>query len=250
MRFPDDPRVEVMRGSWLDHATADRLLSGQVAPDDAPPGFAGVALLVRTLAAPPTSGELVRETDAIALASAVLRSRASSFAPPRPSRAVLNGHPVRPRFFRTKIAALVVVGALVGTSGLAAAGVLPDPAQDVAATVLSTIGIRVPTSADDPADRPADEPADDPAAHIDGPADAEEHPASTGSTISDIATTTDATGVEKGAQISDEASGGKGQVGEHGRPSGSVGPQSDRGEHGRQIAEEASNGRSGGRNGN
>lgn len=247
MRFPDDPRVEVMRGSWLDHATADRLLSGQVAPDDAPPGFAGVALLVRTLAAPPTSGELVRETDAIALASAILRSRANSFAPPPPSRTVLNGHLVRPRFFRTKIAALVVVGALIGTSGLAVAGVLPDPAQDVAATVLSTVGIRVPTSDDDPADRPADEPA----AQVDGPADAEEHPASTGSEISEIATTTDATGVEKGAQISDEASGGKAQVGEHGRPSGSVGPQSDRGEHGRRIAEEASDGRSGGRgNGN
>lgn len=100
------------------------------------------------------------------------------------------------RMGRAKIGGLVVVGSLVGSTGLAAAGVLPDPAQDAFSTVLGRVGISVPASGD--------------------------HPASSGEEISEIATTTDSTGVDKGAEISSVASGGVSQAGRHGSGSASV----------------------------
>jgi hypothetical protein len=44
----DEMRYKAMA---LDAETADRLFAGRIAPDDAPPGFAGVALLVEALSA-------------------------------------------------------------------------------------------------------------------------------------------------------------------------------------------------------
>ena len=89
-----------------------------------------------------------------------------------------------------KVGGLIVVGALLGSTGLAAAGVLPDVAQEAFSKVLDRVGITVPAGGD--------------------------HPASSGEEISDIATTTDATGVDKGAEISSAASGGMSQAGQHG----------------------------------
>jgi hypothetical protein len=125
---------------------------------------------------------------------------------------------------------LVVVGALLLLPGLAAANVLPNPAQHAVTTVLEKVGITIPASSDHPA------PPASPSA---------EHPASTGAEISSIATTTDATGVAKGAEISSVASGGKSQAGQHGQasavhaPSTDHGASSDPGAHGRQIAQDA-----------
>ena len=101
--------------------------------------------------------------------------------------------------FRLKVAGLVVLGTLLGTSGLAVAGVFPDTGQDMLSNVLDRVGISVPTG-----DHPASsgEPS--------------EHPASSGEQISEIATTTDSTGVGKGAEVSSIASGGMSQAGEHG----------------------------------
>jgi hypothetical protein len=112
----------------------------------------------------------------------------------------------------------VAVGALtVATGGFAFAGALPPPAQDAVSKVLDRVGITVP-SATDSSDR--------------------DHPASTGQEISTIATTTDATGVAKGAEISTVASGGMSQAGEH----GSAAPTAS-GEHGAASDEHAGNGR-------
>ena len=47
---------------------------------------------------------------------------------------------------RAKVTGLVFAGTLVGTSGMAAAGVLPAPVQDAAARALSAVGIHVPVS--------------------------------------------------------------------------------------------------------
>ena len=58
---------------------------------------------------------------------------------------------MRGRFFRAKVAGLVVAGTLVGSTGLAFAGVLPDAAQNAAATVLSKVGITIPAADDHPA---------------------------------------------------------------------------------------------------
>jgi hypothetical protein len=88
------------------------------------------------------------------------------------------------------LAGLIVTGALVGIPGLAAANALPDPAQHAVSRVLHKVGISVPGN--------------------------EDHPASTGQEISNIATTTSSIGVAKGAEISTAASGGKSQAGQHG----------------------------------
>ena len=48
------------------------------------------------------------------------------------------------RFGRGAIAAAAIVGFLAGSTGLAAAGALPDPAQDVAHDVLAVVQVDVP----------------------------------------------------------------------------------------------------------
>ena len=52
-----------------------------------------------------------------------------------------------PRALTSRLAAAVAASGLVLTTGLAAAGALPTPAQGVAATVLGTVGISVPAPA-------------------------------------------------------------------------------------------------------
>ena len=88
-------------------------------------------------------------------------------------------------------------GVVAGIPGLAAAHALPDPAQHAVSRVFDKVGISVPDTQH-------------------APTTSVDHPASTGAEISSIATTTDATGVAKGALISSTASGGKSQAGQHG----------------------------------
>jgi hypothetical protein len=189
---PWDDSQDEMRGPFLDRDTADRLLAGAVEPDDAPPGYAQVARLIRAAVTPPTPTELIGEEQAVAAAARVVSRTAPHSPVPATRRST-----VRSRFFRVRIAGLVVAGTVLGTTGLAAAGVLPDAAQNAASSVLSSIGISVPT--------------------------ADEHPASTGTDISGIATTTGATGVDKGAEISSAASGGMSQAGVNGEAAGTSG---------------------------
>ena len=189
---PWDDSEDEMRGPFLDRDTADRLLAGAVEPDDAPPGYAEVARLLRAAGAPPAPAELMAEEQAVAAAARVVSPTTPHSPGPSTRRSA-----VRSRFFRVKIAGLVVAGTVLGTSGLAAAGVLPDAAQNAASSVLSSIGISVPA--------------------------ADEHPASTGTDISGIATTTGATGVDKGAEISSIASGGMSQAGVNGGTAGTSG---------------------------
>jgi hypothetical protein len=201
MRPRDDSLGEMVRTVWLDRGTADSLLSGSVPPDDAPPGYTDVARLLRAVATPPSPRELAPEVDAAAAAETILRARSAAL--PTPARSGARPRTARSRYFRIKVTSLVVVGTLIGTSGLAAAGVLPDPVQTAASRVLDAIGIDVP----DPS--------------------AVEHPASTGEEISEIATTTDAEGVDKGAEISDAASGGISRAGDEHGPPESVGEDVD-----------------------
>jgi hypothetical protein len=55
-------------------------------------------------------------------------------------------HRASPRFGWKAVAAAAIAGFLAGSTGLAAAGALPDPAQDVAHDVLDVVGIGVPRS--------------------------------------------------------------------------------------------------------
>lgn len=58
--------------------------------------------------------------------------------------------PAREPWFRQKlqVAAALVVGLLVGSTGLAAAGALPDTAQQAAHKALRTVGVNVPPGKD------------------------------------------------------------------------------------------------------
>jgi len=214
-RWDDLPHA--MRGERMDDGTLERLLRGRTPPDDAPPGFSDVASVLLAAASPPVEEELSMEANHVAAARDAIGDRTV-------------GPRIRPR---RMLAGLVVVGALLAIPGLAAANSLPDPAQHAVSRVFDKVGISVPDSQQQPTT-------------------SVDHPASTGSEISSIATTTDATGVAKGAEISTAASGGKSQAGQHGggaaahgstpnsggRANGSAG-------HGAATADLASHGRSG-----
>jgi hypothetical protein len=178
----------------LDGDTLERLLGGRVEPDDAPPGYAEVARVLRTAAVQIDPADLGHESEHVEAARILVTRR--SFASDRSDG---KRKEMRSKGSRLKVAGLVVLGTLLGTSGLAVAGVLPDTAQDMLSNVLDRVGISVPRG-----DHPASsgEPS--------------EHPASSGEQISEFATTTDSTGVGKGAEISSIASGGMSKAGEHG----------------------------------
>ncbi|MCU1461785.1 MAG: hypothetical protein JWO37_1860 [Acidimicrobiales bacterium] len=116
---------------------------------------------------------------------------------------------------RTKLAAAGLTGALALTTGLAAANALPGAAQDVASDALAKVGVSVPGPNDHAGDHPntrgqsTDHTADTATPNT---------PTSNGkgSEISNLAKTTDATGVDKGAEICTAASDGKCQAGQHG----------------------------------
>ena len=227
--------VDEMRSGWLDPDTLDRMLAGGIHPDDAPPGYSEVAGILMAVAEGSLRRALADEDAHVSLAVELVQQRSpvspsserrSSRRSSRRSRKSISGGS------RAKIGGLVVIGALVGSTGLAAAGVLPDAAQDAFSHVLDKVGIRVPAGSD--------------------------HPASSGEELSGIATTTDATGVEKGVEISSVAGGGKSRAGQQGSartnheglgtppPDGNTGgANAGQGASGRGIADEASTGQSG-----
>jgi hypothetical protein len=173
-----------MRRLRLDRGTLDRLLAGDVDPDDAPPGYSEVARVLQAVVTAGDHDELVHEATHVALAMELVKKRSPASTPSDGRSGKMS------RSHRMKVGGLVVVGALVGSTGLAAAGVLPDAAQDAVSNVFDRVGITIPASGD--------------------------HPAAPGDEVSGIATTTDATGVDKGAEISSAASGGMSQAGQHG----------------------------------
>ena len=188
----------------LDVDTADRLLAGAVAPEDAPPGYAEVARLLEAASAQPTADELTREAEVVALVAAGVRSSSSTDSS-SPRRSFMPIALSRPR-----ISAALVAAGLACSAGLASAGALPGAAQDVASAMLAKVGISVPG------------PNDNAGTHPSGGGTSAETPsnADTGNEISEFVTTTELTGVEKGAAISSVASDGKSQAGQRGSASG------------------------------
>jgi len=182
-------RADEMPGGRSDLDTLDRLLGGGVDPDDAPPGYSEVARLLHAFVQGGDHEELVHEAAHVALAVELVQQRSpvSLAANRRPNR---REKTTRSRTHRGKLGGLVVIGAMVGSTGLAAAGALPDAAQNAFSHVLEKVGITVPAGVN--------------------------HPAGSGEELSGIATTTDATGVSKGAEISSVASGGRSKAGNHG----------------------------------
>jgi hypothetical protein len=186
----------------LDTDTADRLLAGSVAPEDAPPGYAGVATLLAAVADSPTADDLSRESETVALLAAVVRSSQPKMTKPR-RRSIVP---------RLKLAAAFATVALAGTTGLALAGSLPGAAQDIASSMLAQVGVSVPGPNSNAGDHP----------NVRGTSsDVAVTPSSSdkGIEISDLATSTDLTGLEKGVAISTLASDEQSQAGEHGQAS-------------------------------
>jgi hypothetical protein len=185
----DDLRDE-MRGERIDAGTMERLLRGRMTPDDAPPGYSDVASVLLAAASQPTQQELRMQTaHVVAARDAIVRR-----TPHRPG-------PLGLAMGTLAIAALFII------PGLAMANVLHSSTQ-APASIAPTASLHSGTT-----------DTSSPASSHAGA-----HPASTGSVISSLATTTDATGVAKGAQISSLASGGKSQAGQHGKPAGANPP--------------------------
>jgi len=188
----------------IDADTVERLLNGALTPEDAPHRFGEVAALLHT-AALPTSSAL--DGEAAAVESVVEAIRSAPAAQPVPRRKTV--------LTKAKIAAAGVVGALTLTSGLAAANALPGAAQTVASDALDKIGVSVPSPNDHAGDHPNGRGKS--GEHHDTTADANNGNKPTdnkGAEISNLARTTDATGADKGAVISNTASDGKSHAGE------------------------------------
>jgi hypothetical protein len=138
--FPPDPDPLA-----LDEDLAERLLDGDLPPDQAPAGYAEVTALLAAAVAAPSPAELAGQEAAVAELRAVARARR---APPRAT-----GRPGR----RRRVGLLVAV-AVVGlsTTGIAAAatGTLPDPIGDTARRILATVADTAPMPATTPGRQP------------------------------------------------------------------------------------------------
>jgi hypothetical protein len=124
------------------------------------------------------------------------------------------------------LTAAVIGGFALGTGAAAAlAGDLPEPAQDAVARAADQVGFELPASwrADD-AGPPEGTDAGADGDEVPDPA-VEPESQGKGAEISELATTTELTGVDKGAAISDLASDGHSRAGEGGPPAETpVGP--------------------------
>jgi hypothetical protein len=212
----------------LDLDTADRLLAGTVAPEDAPPGYANVARLLESAAAEPTADQLSHETEVVAMVARAVRS-SSSIHTASPRRFFMPFALSRPR-----ISAAFVAVTLACTAGLASAGSLPGAAQDIASSMLAKVGISVPGPNEHAGTHPS----------VRGSSSDASSDAVTRSDIAELATTTDLTGVDKGAAISGAASDGKSQAGQHGSASGGSAPVDTPNNGGTGTADTASGGKS------
>jgi hypothetical protein len=135
----------------LDDDLAERLLDGDLPPDQTPPGYAEVAALLAAAAAPPTPAELAGQEAALAELLAVARAR----------HAILwgTGRPGRRR--RVGLLVAVVVCGL-STTGIAAAttGTLPAPIRDTARRIFATVDDATPPPSTTPGRQPVPSTAD------------------------------------------------------------------------------------------
>ena len=226
MSFWSDMDCE-MQPLPLDSDTADRLLAGRVAFEDAPPGYGRVVQLLEAAAEPSTE---VLELEHVAAIAAVVRSSAIPAASSR--RSLMPFTLSRPR-----LATAVLAAAFAATAGLASAGSLPGAAQEVASAMLEKIGITVPGTNDNAGTHPD-------VRGTSGSVPSTPADAGKGGEISELATTTELTGVEKGAAISAAASDGKSQAGQHGAGSSANAPVATPAGGGSGTADTASGGQS------
>ena len=135
----------------VDDDLAERLLDGDLPPDQTPPGYAEVAALLAAMVAAPSPAELAGQEAALAELRAATRTRRAT--PPA------TGRPGR----RRRVGLLVAVAVLgLSTTGIAAAatGTLPAPIRDTARRILGTA---TPMPSTTPGRQPAPSTGDGPA---------------------------------------------------------------------------------------
>ncbi len=207
-------------GPTLDQGTADRLLRG-LHPDDAPPGFAEVAATLTALADVEPADTGAARTMVAAMA-ADIQAAADPSVIDRRSDVDVKGR--ERNFLRVKVVTVATAAVLIGSGGLAMAGELPGAAQSVASSMLSKLGVDVPGPNEHAGDHPdtrgdSGTSSGESADSVSKANDQTSNDASgsgKGSEISQIATTTTATGVLKGAEICTVASAGQCKAGQQG----------------------------------
>lgn len=124
-----DDGTSEMSPETLDDWTAERLLRGALPPDDAPPGYGGVATLLAAARIEARTASSMRAEETIAAMAAAVRAHAVAVVPRR----------------RTKVKVATAASAgLLAMSGMTAAGALPSAAQQHISTVLAKVGVSVP----------------------------------------------------------------------------------------------------------
>jgi hypothetical protein len=138
MRRPDDVGDD-MRGSPIDDDATESLLSGAMSPDDAPPGYREVAVLVRAATPLPGAGA-ASEAHLVAAFAAEVRGAPRMSAP-----LALAGRRSRmSRAFSVKVGGLATAMVIGGSAAAAAAGALPASLQSRVASAASHVGLSLP----------------------------------------------------------------------------------------------------------
>jgi uncharacterized membrane protein YgcG len=127
----------------LDDGTADRLLAGHVAPEDAPPGYASLARVLqgvsRSLADASVGPPALEPADAfIGEMAAALRGPSDDGARPSRRNSMLS------KILTAKVAVASAALALGSTAAAAATGSLPAAPQATIAHAASLIGVSLP----------------------------------------------------------------------------------------------------------
>ncbi|HET6916208.1 MAG TPA: hypothetical protein VFH56_08990, partial [Acidimicrobiales bacterium] len=111
----------------IDEHTAERLVSGVVAPDDAPPGYSRLASLVRSAQAPGSPCELAGEGAVASMAAAIVSNTiVPSAARPRTAASRSKRNNMISKVLTAKAASAATVALFgLGTAAAAATGALP-----------------------------------------------------------------------------------------------------------------------------
>ncbi len=119
----------------LDERAADRLLAGELAPDEVAAGYRQVATLLSAARAEPAAAELSRQADTVRAMAAARRGGGEDIG------ASAASWPMRLARRRSmRLGVLAAATTLSFTTGLAAAGLLPGPLQSIATRVVPSLG--------------------------------------------------------------------------------------------------------------
>jgi hypothetical protein len=124
----------------LDERAADRLLAGELAPDEVAAGYRQVATLLSAARAEPAAAELSRQADTVRAMAAARRGGGEDIG------ASAASWPMRLARRRSMRLGVLAAATTLSFTGLAAAGLLPGPLQSIATRVVPSLGDSPPDS--------------------------------------------------------------------------------------------------------